>query len=428
MERNVYSRVARVCKKDVGGRVVLRQVWTSFLKARLNCSISAQYPYYFDRIRKYSSKYIPNWADLWKKRAEHITYMLCLQPQNIANNQIILEAVTRVETSDDTLFYATMSTSETAFVTSAICGIPILPTRDVIFTHIAVDIRSEQNVIFALDGRSNTLWKISHWREGNTWKWTELERRTIAAGGPIKAMALLPGGGIPILPTRDVIFTHIAVDIRSEQNVIFALDGRWGNTWKWTELERRTVAAGGSIKAMALLPGEFLYFASRSAVSQFTLAGCTNYPSCALCAVDPYCSWNVARSTCYPREKAHGQSLGWISSWAGRGSSECSALAKPRPQAAYPGDTVHFQGTTGGVWRRDGNEIVPNNRFLFTNNGGLILMNVSKEDNADYEYIAGGKQVVKYRLVRNAQNRDLCKLTNLVSENGARKLTNIKRP
>ncbi|PIO54839.1 hypothetical protein TELCIR_23786 [Teladorsagia circumcincta] len=51
-ERSVYSRVARVCKKDIGGRVVLRQVWTSFLKARLNCSISSQYPYYFDRIRK----------------------------------------------------------------------------------------------------------------------------------------------------------------------------------------------------------------------------------------------------------------------------------------------------------------------------------------------------------------------------------------
>ncbi|KAK6048068.1 hypothetical protein COOONC_14428 [Cooperia oncophora] len=188
----------------------LRQVWTSFLKARLNCSISAQYPYYFDRI----------------------------------------QAVTRVETSDDTLFYATMSTSETAFVTSAICvfsfksinqlfhhgffvdpnspnwlplpadavpehrpgtcvanshslsdsdlhfakshllmaepvsgGTPMLATRDVIFTHIAVDVRSEQNVIFALDGRSNTLWKVSHWREGNAWKWLELERREIGVGG-----------------------------------------------------------------------------------------------------------------------------------------------------------------------------------------------------------------------------------------------------
>ncbi|ETN69619.1 sema domain protein [Necator americanus] len=365
LERNIYSRVARVCKKDVGGRVVLRQVWTSFLKARLNCSISAQYPYYFDRI----------------------------------------QAVTKVETSDDTLFYATMSTSETAFVSSAICtfltdrklelfsesrssalspwllpgsnqsglatassrrcagtsswngGMPIVPARDVIFTHIAVDVRSEQNVIFALDGRSNTLWKVSHWREGSAWKWVELERRTIAVGGPVKAMTILPG--------------------------------------------------------------EFLYFASRSAVSQFTLAGCALYPSCALCAIDPYCSWHVARSACYPREKAHGQSLGydvitsssgvritqlicgfrWISSWAGRGSSECTASAKPKTKTAYPGDTVHFHGTSDAVWKRDGNLVTSTSRVLFTNDGGLVLMNVSKEDNADYECVANGKQLVKYRLV-----------------------------
>uniref|UniRef100_A0A914RIB7 Sema domain-containing protein n=1 Tax=Parascaris equorum TaxID=6256 RepID=A0A914RIB7_PAREQ len=49
--RVVYSRVARLCKKDVGGKNVLRQVWTSFVKARLNCSISSQFPLYFDQIR-----------------------------------------------------------------------------------------------------------------------------------------------------------------------------------------------------------------------------------------------------------------------------------------------------------------------------------------------------------------------------------------
>lgn len=32
------------------------------------------------------------------------------------------EAITRVDTTDDTLFYAAMSTSDTAFVTSAICA------------------------------------------------------------------------------------------------------------------------------------------------------------------------------------------------------------------------------------------------------------------------------------------------------------------
>lgn len=39
-------------QKDTGGKTVLRQVWTSFVKARLNCSISSQFPFYFNEIRK----------------------------------------------------------------------------------------------------------------------------------------------------------------------------------------------------------------------------------------------------------------------------------------------------------------------------------------------------------------------------------------
>lgn len=49
--KKIYSRVARICKNDQGGRYILRNVWTSFVKARLNCSIPGEYPYYFDEIQ-----------------------------------------------------------------------------------------------------------------------------------------------------------------------------------------------------------------------------------------------------------------------------------------------------------------------------------------------------------------------------------------
>ncbi|VDP23307.1 unnamed protein product, partial [Onchocerca flexuosa] len=49
-ERTVFSRVARICKKDIGGKNVLRQVWTTFVKARLNCSIASKFPTYFNEI------------------------------------------------------------------------------------------------------------------------------------------------------------------------------------------------------------------------------------------------------------------------------------------------------------------------------------------------------------------------------------------
>ncbi|XP_075931743.1 semaphorin-6C-like [Anarhichas minor] len=48
----VFSRVARVCKNDNGGSPrVLERYWTSFLKARLNCSVSGDSFFYFDILQ-----------------------------------------------------------------------------------------------------------------------------------------------------------------------------------------------------------------------------------------------------------------------------------------------------------------------------------------------------------------------------------------
>ncbi|XP_076443798.1 semaphorin-1A-like isoform X2 [Babylonia areolata] len=47
----VFSRVARVCKHDTGGSILLKNIFTSFFKARLNCSIPGDFPFYFDEIQ-----------------------------------------------------------------------------------------------------------------------------------------------------------------------------------------------------------------------------------------------------------------------------------------------------------------------------------------------------------------------------------------
>lgn len=54
--KSVYSRVARVCKRDTGGKNILSQNWATYLKARLNCSIPGEFPFYFNEIRKYISQ------------------------------------------------------------------------------------------------------------------------------------------------------------------------------------------------------------------------------------------------------------------------------------------------------------------------------------------------------------------------------------
>lgn len=85
----VYSRVARVCKKDIGGKTILVQNFATYLKARLNCSISGEFPFYFNEIQS--------------------VYQL---------------------PTDKTKFYATFTTSTNGLVGSAVCSFDINDVQD----------------------------------------------------------------------------------------------------------------------------------------------------------------------------------------------------------------------------------------------------------------------------------------------------------
>ncbi|XP_070535820.1 semaphorin-5A-like isoform X2 [Ptychodera flava] len=69
--KTVYSRVARVCKNDAGGHFLLEDNWTTFMKARLNCSLPGEFPFYFDEIE--STYYIEQ---------ENLTYIVFTTPKN----------------------------------------------------------------------------------------------------------------------------------------------------------------------------------------------------------------------------------------------------------------------------------------------------------------------------------------------------------
>ncbi|XP_043209579.1 semaphorin-1A-like isoform X3 [Amphibalanus amphitrite] len=76
--KRVYSRVARVCKKDQGGSYKHRYSWTSFLKSRLNCSIPGDYPFYFDEIQSISTVQ----SGVYGGRPEEVLYAVFTTPVN----------------------------------------------------------------------------------------------------------------------------------------------------------------------------------------------------------------------------------------------------------------------------------------------------------------------------------------------------------
>ncbi|XP_037082260.1 semaphorin-1A-like [Pollicipes pollicipes] len=76
--KRVYSRVARVCKKDKGGSKKHKHSWTSFLKSRLNCSIPGEYPFSFDEIQSISAVQ----SGVYGGRPEEILYAVFTTPSN----------------------------------------------------------------------------------------------------------------------------------------------------------------------------------------------------------------------------------------------------------------------------------------------------------------------------------------------------------
>ncbi|RWR98861.1 semaphorin-1A-like isoform X2, partial [Dinothrombium tinctorium] len=76
--KRVFSRVARVCTKDKGGPSIFRNSWTSFLKARLNCSVPGDYPFYFDEIQSTTGVV----EGIYNGKIQKIIYGVFTTPQN----------------------------------------------------------------------------------------------------------------------------------------------------------------------------------------------------------------------------------------------------------------------------------------------------------------------------------------------------------
>jgi semaphorin 5 len=85
--KTIYSRIARVCKNDHGGQLVLKDNWTTFLKARLNCSESGDYPFYYNEIQ--SAYYLSS---------ESTVYATFTTPENsIAGSAICSFSLSNIE-------------------------------------------------------------------------------------------------------------------------------------------------------------------------------------------------------------------------------------------------------------------------------------------------------------------------------------------
>uniref|UniRef100_F1KUC0 Semaphorin-1A n=1 Tax=Ascaris suum TaxID=6253 RepID=F1KUC0_ASCSU len=92
-DRQVYARVARVCKGDRGGARPAHDRWTSFVKARLNCSYPGKTPFYFNELQAVTEP-VP------AGDGSTIVYAVFTTPQSIVRMSAVcafrMEAIKRV--------------------------------------------------------------------------------------------------------------------------------------------------------------------------------------------------------------------------------------------------------------------------------------------------------------------------------------------
>ncbi|XP_038872482.1 semaphorin-3D-like isoform X1 [Salvelinus namaycush] len=281
-DKRVYSRVARICKNDVGGKRSLINRWSTFLKARLVCSVPG-----------------PGGLDTQFDELEDI---------------FILET----KDSQNPVIYGVFSTSSSVFRGSAVC------------VYSMASIRAAFNGPFAHKEGPDYRWveykgRIPYPRPGTCPSETYDPLHKSTRDFPDDVVSFMRGHQLmwePILPiTRRPVFTRVNVPYTLRRVVVDRVDAEDGqydvlhlgtddgkvlkvvsvpkDNWETEEiiLEELTVfQTQAPILNMELsTKRQQVYVSSDEGVVQLPLQRCELYGrDCADCCLarDPYCAWD----------------------------------------------------------------------------------------------------------------------------------------
>ncbi|KAK6188942.1 hypothetical protein SNE40_005016 [Patella caerulea] len=269
--KKIYSRIARVCKNDRGGKAVLNSVWTSYQKARLNCSIPGEYPYYFDEIQD-------------------------------------------VYTVDGQTFYGLFTTNINGLTASAICAFSVQ------------DIENAFNGPFKDQSHSKANWlpvpesDVPYPRPGNC---SIEDSRSLpdtvvnfVKDRPLMDKAVAQQFGRPLFYKGNCLMQRLAVEANVSGNgeLVFYTASNTGLVYKiFARPSKSVLEAPRSILSTTYKPfdnprpiwsmvlhDKYVYLGTDSSVVQLNVMTCEKYKKIDLCVFDPYCGWSKAAGECIP--------------------------------------------------------------------------------------------------------------------------------
>ncbi|XP_051961822.1 semaphorin-4D-like isoform X2 [Xyrauchen texanus] len=377
----LIPRIARVCKGDQGGQRTLQKKWTSFLKAKLVCSMP-ELNFVFNVVHDVFILKAPHWR-------ETVIYgVFTSQWGNVGLSAVCaynMSSVHEVFSKGKYMQKATVEQSHTKWV--RFNGITPTPRPGACINNH----NRMHNISSSLHLPDKTLQFVKD--------------------HPLLEDPVLPIGNGPRLITKDVNYTQIAVERvqaldRNIYDVIFTGTDK-GVLHKsvvfeggevHTVEEIRLLKNSEPIKTLLLSPqvAQILYAGSDSGVVQSPTAFCHKYLSCEDCVLarDPYCAWNARSASCVNifQDKAELRKL--IQNLKGD-AGICPpvtplAVEDYRQVAVKPGSSANLpcqvrSNLAQVMWKLDGNILNEASNFLLMGENGLLIYSVTSKNQGRYE-------------------------------------------
>ncbi|XP_049652609.1 semaphorin-4D isoform X2 [Accipiter gentilis] len=380
----MIPRIARVCKRDQGGLRTLQKKWTSFLKARLICTIPDK----------------------------NLIF-------NIINDVFILKSPTLKEP----VIYGVFTPQLNNVGLSAVCAYN-LSTVEEVFS-------KGKYMQSATVEQSHTKWvryngEIPNPRPGacinnearasNYMSSLNLPDKTLqfVKDHPLMDDSVTPMGDRPRLVKRDVKYTQIVVDrVRALNGTIY--DVMFISTDRGA-LHKAISYENGMhiIEETQLFPNfeaiqtlllsskkgrRYLYAGSNSGVVQSPVAFCDKYTTCVDCVLarDPYCAWKPLEASCTDTFKESEIERNWIQNIGGDASSCSDKVRENSLQHTFKhGSTAELKCSQKSnlaqvVWKFKDDVLrveSPKYRLL---EKALLIFNLSEGDSGVYQCLSEEK-------------------------------------
>ncbi|XP_045503919.1 semaphorin-5B [Colias croceus] len=262
----IYSRIARVCKNDSGGHLVMKDNWSTFLKARLKCSVPGDVSFNYDEVQ--SVEYLPQ---------EKILVAVFTTPINsIAGSAVCIYNMTDIQAAFEGPYKVQDSPTST--------WEPKSPSR-----------QAREHFRCMPDTRPGIEYHRYH----------------------LMYDSIRPISGEPVYKATLERFTHVTVDVANTKNVgkqlvVFvsteesyivklAILPRYEGACVAEIWKLKDAMGGFDVQSMQFVKDTMsLYIGSDTAVLRIGSERCSRYKTRSSCvgATDPHCGWDDAREVC----------------------------------------------------------------------------------------------------------------------------------